>query len=294
MPDPDTAVCDRTVIYHRPRRACTGSRRRLLLAGLCVSAILLLAVGAAGALCGDAAVTVDFLHKSQAPSLAHPFGTDWMGRDMLARTCAGLGVSLGLGLVSALVSSVIAFILAALAAVGGPAVDAAVEWLIDVVMSVPHIVLLILVSYALGRGALGVLVGISLTHWPSLARVLRAEMMQVRAEPFLACSRALGTGRMRLVLNHVVPAVLPQYIVGLALMFPHAILHEASITFLGFGLSPEQPAIGVILSEAMSYLSSGSWWLAVFPGAALVIVVLLFDGMGACLRSLASGAEVQR
>lgn len=287
-------IASEAVVYHAPRRLFAGSRRRLLLLALCASVLVLVAVGIAGALVIDEASAVDFTRKNLAPSLAHVFGTDWMGRDMLARTLAGLSTSLGVGLIAAFVSSLIAFLLAVVAAVGGPVLDGFVDWLIDIVMGVPHIVLLILISYALGRGAVGVLAGIALTHWPSLARVLRAEMMQLRQEPFMACSRALGVGRLRMVLNHVLLAVLPQYLVGLALMFPHAILHEASITFLGFGLSPEQPAVGVILSEAMGYLSSGSWWLAVFPGLALLLVVLLFDAVASSLRSLVSGAEVQR
>lgn len=287
-------IASEAVVYHAPRRLFAGSRRRLLLLALCASVLVLVAVGIAGALVIDEASAVDFTRKNLAPSLAHVFGTDWMGRDMLARTLAGLSTSLGVGLIAAFASSLIAFLLAVVAAVGGPVLDGFVDWLIDIVMGVPHIVLLILISYALGRGAVGVLAGIALTHWPSLARVLRAEMMQLRQEPFMACSRALGVGRLRMVLNHVLPAVLPQYLVGLALMFPHAILHEASITFLGFGLPPEQPAVGVILSEAMGYLSSGSWWLAVFPGLALLLVVLLFDAVASSLRSLVSGAEVQR
>lgn len=287
-------IASEAVVYHAPRRLFAGSRRRLLLLALCASVLVLVAVGIAGALVIDEASAVDFTRKNLAPSLAHVFGTDWMGRDMLARTLAGLSTSLGVGLIAAFVSSLIAFLLAVVAAVGGPVLDGFVDWLIDIVMGVPHIVLLILISYALGRGAVGVLAGIALTHWPSLARVLRAEMMQLRQEPFMACSRALGVGRLRMVLNHVLPAVLPQYLVGLALMFPHAILHEASITFLGFGLPPEQPAVGVILSEAMGYLSSGSWWLAVFPGLALLLVVLLFDAVASSLRSLVAGAEVQR
>lgn len=287
-------IASEAVVYHAPRRLFAGSRRRLLLLALCASVLVLVAVGIAGALVIDEASAVDFTRKNLAPSLAHVFGTDWMGRDMLARTLAGLSTSLGVGLIAAFVSSLIAFQLAVVAAVGGPVLDGFVDWLIDIVMGVPHIVLLILISYALGRGAVGVLAGIALTHWPSLARVLRAEMMQLRQEPFMACSRALGVGRLRMVLNHVLPAVLPQYLVGLALMFPHAILHEASITFLGFGLPPEQPAVGVILSEAMGYLSSGSWWLAVFPGLALLLVVLLFDAVASSLRSLVAGAEVQR
>lgn len=270
------------------------SGRRVLLLSICACVALLFATVLLGSLLHDKAILSDFAAKDMPPSLAHPFGTDWMGRDMFSRTVSGLSASIFVGLVSALASSAIAFALAALAAFGGRMADSAVCWLIDLVMGVPHIVLLVLISYALGRGSLGVFVGISITHWPSLARLLRAEMIQVRSEPHILCARALGASWRTIAFRHVVPAVLPQYIVGIVLLFPHAILHEASITFLGFGLSPEEPAIGVILSEAMGYLSTGSWWLAVFPGIALLLVVLSFEGIGSSLRSLLSRQGVQR
>lgn len=276
-----------------------GNNRRRALAGIAAALVVLAAVVVAGHAVAPAATATDFSAKSLAPSLglggapAHPFGTDWMGRDMLARTLAGLSTSVFVGLLAAVCSSVIALVLGAVAALGGRAADAVVSWLIDLVMGIPHIVLLILVSYALGRGFWGVTVAVALTHWPSLARVLRAEILQLRRRPYLELSRALGVSRVRVAFDHMLPAVLPQLLVGLVLMFPHAILHEASITFLGFGLSPDEPAIGVILSEAMRYLSAGSWWLAVFPGLALLLVVLAFDQLGALLRRLVDARSVQ-
>ena len=253
-----------------------------------------MAIAIAGRTLAGAAAATDFAQKNLAPSLAHPFGTDWMGRDMLCRTLAGLSTSVLVGVASAAVSSIVAIALAVASAFGGHRLDAAIEWLTDLVMGIPHLILLILISYALGRGTLGVLVGVSLTHWPSLSRVLRAEMLQVSAQPFMACSRALGVSRLRLAVTHLVPHVLPQYLIGLVLLFPHAVLHEASITFLGFGLSPEEPAIGVILSEALTYLTAGAWWLAVFPGFALLAVVLLFDMVCRTVSStvLATSASV--
>jgi len=234
----------------------------------------------------DTATTTDFSLKSLAPCLAHPFGTDWMGRDMLARTLSGLSTSVVLGLVAACVSSVIAVILGAAAALCGPKVDAVVSWLIDLIMGVPHIVLLVLISYALGKGFWGVAVGVAITHWPNLARVVRAEILQCKQSDFVMAARRMGKSSAYIAIHHMVPFVLPQFVVGLVLMFPHAILHEASITFLGFGLPPEMPAIGVILSESMGYLTTGMWWLAVFPGIALVAAVMLFDAAGESLRKL--------
>ena len=142
------------------------------------------------------------------------------------------------------------------------------------------------ISFALGRGLWGLLVGIAATHWTSLARLIRGEVMQLRSQQYIAVSRKLGKSSGWILTHHLLPHLVPQFIVGLILMFPHAILHEASISFLGYGLPPEQPAIGIILSESMQYLSTGMWWPAVFPGAVLVGIVLLVDRLGENLRMI--------
>lgn len=278
--------------FHAPCARREGNRASML-HGIVASALILSAIALAGHMVSGRATASDFTMKNLAPSLAHLFGTDWMGRDMLLRTLSGLSTSIFVGLLAAIASSFIALALAAVAALGGRHADAVVGWIIDLVMGIPHIVLLILISYALGKGFWGVTIGVAVTHWPSLARVLRAEIMQCREQPFIAVSVRLGVGRVRLALAHMLPYVLPQLVVGLVLMFPHAILHEAAITFLGFGLSPDEPAIGVILSESMSYLSAGMWWLAVFPGAALVGCVALFARVGDLARRLVDARTVQ-
>lgn len=271
-----------------------SSNRRATLAVFATAVVALIAVVVAGLMLEPVATQANFASKNLAPCPAHPFGTDWMGRDMLARTLAGLSTSVLLGLLAATVSAVIALVLASVAALGGKRADAAVSWLIDLVMGIPHIVLLILISYALGKGFWGVAVGIALTHWPSLTRVLRAEILQCRESAYIGVARRLGQSSARIAVTHMIPAVLPQFVVGLVLLFPHAILHEAAVTFLGFGLSPDQPAIGVILSESMGYLSAGMWWLAVFPGLALVACVLLFDLAGSSLRTLVDPHTAQK
>lgn len=272
-------------LLHKPSRRRLGGRKTTL--AVCIaSAFALMLLAVCGALSQQAAATTDFAGKLSAPSLAHPFGTDMMGRDMLSRTLAGLSTSVLLGLAAACASSLIAIVLGLAAALGGRRADAIVNWMIDLMMGVPHIVLLVLISYALGRGFWGVCVGIALTHWASLARIVRAEVLQCKQSQFVAVARRLGASPAAIARDHMVPYVFPQFIVGLILLFPHAILHEAAITFLGFGLSPDTPAIGVILSESMSYLSMGSWWLAVFPGLALVLAVVLFDLCGQNLRKL--------
>lgn len=279
-------------VLHTPVQRSRGNRATTLVACIAAACALAIVVAAGLALYGQATVT-DFTAKNLSPSLAHPFGTDWMGRDMLSRTLAGLSTSVLVGLLAATVSSVIALVLGCAAALGGKRVDAVISWLIDLMMGIPHIVLLILISYALGKGFWGVTIGVALTHWPSLARILRAEILQCASSDFVAAAARLGAGRLAISARHMVPYVLPQFVVGLVLLFPHAILHEAAITFLGFGLPPEMPAIGIILSEAMGYLSAGLWWLAVFPGLALVVCVMLFDVVGTSLRKLVDPAYAQ-
>lgn len=279
-------------VLHAPRAKGGGNRKRAL--GVLVFALVaLVSICVTGRMNTDAAMAADFAAKNLAPGWDHLFGTDWMGRDMFLRTLSGLSTSVLIGLAAAGVSALIALVLGAAAALGGRKVDAVVTWLIDLMMGVPHIVLLILISFALGKGFWGVCVGVALTHWPSLARVVRAEILQCKQADFVEASRSLGKGPVHIALHHMIPFVFPQFIVGLILLFPHAILHEAAITFLGFGLSPEQPAIGIILSEAMGYLSAGMWWLAVFPGLALLAVVLLFDAAGQSLRRIVDPFSAQ-
>lgn len=254
---------------------------------------LLLSVNITGLLISDARLMADFSQKALPPSPAHPFGTDLLGRDMFARTIKGLSLSLLVGVAASSVSAIIALIVGVAAALGREWFDHIISWFIDLTMSIPHTVLLILISIALGRGLQGLLTGIALTHWTGLARIIRGEVLQVRSRQFIAVSRSLGHSGLWITRKHILPHVIPQFFIGLVLMFPHAIMHEAGLTFLGFGLPPEQPAIGIILSEAMRYLSGGMWWQAFFPGLALVIVVLLIDKLGECLNMLLDPCSAQ-
>ncbi len=248
--------------------------------------VLIVTIYIAGSALSDLALQADFSQKSQPPSLQHPFGTDFLGRDMFVRTIKGLSLSLAVGAIASLIAAVIALIVGVTAALGQGMIDHAVNWFIDLFMSVPHTVLLILISIALNRGAMGILIGIAVTHWTGLARIVRAEVLQIRSQQFVLASRRFGKSPLWVARHHVLPHVLPQFFVGLILLFPHAIMHESGLTFLGFGMPPEHPAMGIILSEAMKYISSGAWWLAFFPGLSLVILVILIEQLGTTVRRL--------
>ena len=261
------------------KRSIINRRTKLLLLILLIAAVLL-GVYLAGAVISDEFIVADFTQKGLKPSWKHPFGTDMLGRDMLIRTIKGLSVSITVGTVASGVSAVIALIVGVIAATGTTWMDNFINWLIDLVMGIPHTVLLILISFACGKGVKGVMIGVAVTHWTGLARIIRSEVLQIRSQQYIEVSRKLGHSSWWITLHHILPHMIPQFIIGLILMFPHAIMHESGLTFLGFGLSPEQPAIGIILSEAMKYLTSGKWWLAFFPGLSLVLVSMMVDNMG--------------
>lgn len=251
-----------------------------------VMAVVLIAVYAFGILLPEESYASDFLNARQPPSREHPFGTDALGRDLMMRTLKGMSVSMTVGLTASVISAVAAVFVGIAAATSDRRVDAFINWVIDLVMGVPHTILVILISFALGRGLKGLLVGIAATHWCSLARLIRGEVLQLRGQQYVAVSRKLGKSSGWILTHHLLPHLVPQFFVGLILMFPHAILHEASVSFLGYGLPPEQPAIGIILSESMKYISAGMWWTAVFPGLVMVLIVLLIDRLGDNLRRI--------
>ncbi|WP_138420113.1 ABC transporter permease [Aquibacillus sediminis] len=261
------------------------SLRQRTIAKIVIALVLLLIMVVSSLLIGPDRLGVNLDLRNQSPSLDFLFGTDWLGRDMLARTLKGLVLSLGVGVLAAFASTCIALLLSLVAA-WSSWTDRLVSWLIDLFLSVPHLVTLILISFTVGGGFKGVVIGLSLTHWPSLTRVLRAELLQIKQAEYIQVSKRLGKTRGWIARHHYLPHLMPQLLIGFTLLFPHAILHEAAVTFLGFGLSAEQPAIGVILSESMNYLTTGMWWLAFFPGLSLVCMVALFDLLGQSVRKM--------
>jgi len=237
-------------------------------------------------LLGDEGLKTALNERNLAPTLNHPFGSDWLGRDMLTRTLQGLSLSLRVGLLAAVISALLGMGLGVLSAMLGGKVDTVITWVIDVFFSLPHLVLLILISFAMGGGLRGVLIAVAFTHWPGLARVIRAEALQVKNSDYVQLAAKFGHSPWWIARHHLLPHLVPQFLVGLILLFPHAILHEAGLTFIGIGLSPHTPAIGIILAESMRHLSTGYWWLGVFPGVVLLIAVKVFDVLGENVRTL--------
>ena len=262
----------------------------LLAAGLALAVLMTIAVVAA--LMPDSGLVTHLDARILPPSWTHPFGTDPLGRDMLTRTIKGLAVSMRVGLIASTGATLIAITLGILSALSKK-LDMGIGVLIDLTMALPHLVLLILISFALGGGTKGVIIAVAISHWPGLARLVRAEVRQVLSSDYLQVSRLLGRSGWQVAAKHVLPHVLPQALVGAVLLFPHAILHEAGLTFLGFGLEPHLPATGVLLSESMRYVSAGWWWLGVLPGLCLLAMVLTFEQVALGLRLMLDPRRAQ-
>ena len=262
-----------------------GIREKTILS-LIIFAVFFITILIAGSVIDPETFSIDLINKNQSPSIMHIFGTDWIGRDMFFRTLKGLSISMKIGVLSSIISGIIAVILGIIGPTCGKRVDAVITWFIDLVLSVPHTLIIILISMAAGGGLKGIVLGVSLTHWTSLTRVIRAEVMQIKEAEYTKIARNFGKSSFYIAKNHILPHIIPQLLVGIVLIFPHAILHESSVTFLGFGLQSHEPAIGIILSESMKYLTSGKWWLAFFPGLSLVLVSIMVDNMGKKLGKL--------
>ena len=270
----------------------SNRRRRAIVLAVVLGTILFVALVAGLTMSPDYYAS-DFSQKQQAPNAEHWFGTDFLGHDMFCFSIRGLALSIVIGLFASAISGFVALLLGSISAVCGGWVDKVVLWLADLLMSIPHMVMLLLISFAVGGGTFGVVVAVALTHWPSLTRVIRAEVLRIRTGEFVAASRAMGKSDLWIAWHHVIPNVLPQFIVGTILLFPHAILHESALTFLGFGLPLDSPAIGAILSSSMKYLATGAWWLAVFPGLMMVAIVLLTFTLGDDIKQLTDPHTVQ-
>lgn len=262
------------------------NRRQATLMTITLCSLFLMAIVFSSSWIGDTGLSPALTERNQSPSPTHWFGTDWLGRDMLTRSLHGMSLSVQVGLLAASISAVIGTGLGLISGTLGGKIDAVITWIIDVFFSLPHLVLLIMIAFAMGGGTKGVIVAVALTHWTGLARVIRAETLQVNSSDYVQLSHKLGHPPLWIARHHIFPHVIPQLLVGLILLFPHAILHEAALSFIGIGLSPHTPAIGIILAESMRHLSTGYWWLGVMPGLLLLLAVKAFDTLGENLRGL--------
>jgi len=218
------------------------------------------------------------------PSAAHPFGTDDLGRDLLARVVVATPISLGIGLTAAAVSLAVGFAVGASAGYFGGVVDLLLSRVVEVVLCFPVLFLLLALAAFLPPSPWTVILAIGLTTWPGDARYARAEVMRVKDLDYARAARASGASTSRVLLRHLLPNVLPPLLVSAAFGVAWAILAEAALSFLGVGLPTPGASWGGILAAAPAYIEE-AWWMALFPGLALFLTVAAYNLLAEGLRT---------
>jgi len=211
-------------------------------------------------------------------------GTDRYGRDILSRLIVGIRVSLSVGLITVILSLSIGILLGALAGYFGGRTDQSIMWLLNVIWSIPTLLLVFALTLLLGKGFWQVFIAIGLTMWVNVARLVRGQVMAVKQLEYVEAAHALGYSDARIILRHILPNILGPVMVIAASNFASAIVIEAGLSFLGIGVQPPQPSWGLMIKENYNFIITHHPLLALVPGIAIMLLVLAFNLLGNGLR----------
>ena len=277
-------------------------RHRLAVASAIVLLVMALAVVLGPTIWQVPINEIDFTARMEPPSAVHPFGTDDLGQDLLARMLYGGRISLSVGLAAMMVSIVVGTVIGSLAGISRGSIDAALMLLTDLFLSLPQLPLLLLIIYLFRdalKSVLGVEGGVFVLvvaviggfRWMPVARLVRAQFLSLREKEFVEAARALGASTLRQVLRHILPNALGPVIVAGTINVADAIIAESTLSFLGLGFPPDIPTWGRLLFEAKDYLDFAPHW-ALFAGAAIFLTVLSINFIGDGLRDVLDPRKV--
>jgi peptide/nickel transport system permease protein len=224
--------------------------------------------------------------QSNDNKMTFVLGTDRYGRDLLSRLLLGARVSLSVGIISVLIALLIGIPIGSLAGYYGGWIDKVVQTIIQIFWSIPTFLMVIAISFVLGKGFWQVFVAVGLTAWVEIARLVRGQVMSVKKEEFVQAGQVLGFSSLRIIVRHILPQVYPAIIVLAASQFASAILLESGLSFLGIGAQPPMPTWGSMIRDHYSYLLTGQAHLALIPGIAIASLVLAFMSIGTALRDV--------
>ncbi len=229
----------------------------------------------------------------RAPSLDHPFGTDDLGRDVFSRVLLGAHISLLIGFVAVGISITIGTIVGSISGYFGGRIDTIVMRFVDMMMCIPTFFLILTVAALLRPSIWYVALIIGVTGWMGTSRLVRAEFLTLREMDYTQAARACGAGHLRIIFRHILPNALPPVLVSAVLGIAGAILAEASLSYLGFGVQPPDPSWGNIIADGKQYILD-AWWLIVFPGVAIFMTTLAFYVTGEGIRTALDPKETKQ
>ncbi len=243
--------------------------------------VIMAILSATGVLAGD--WTKEVGPSYGVPTSEHLFGLDIFGRSVLAKTIKGSEVAMSVGLVTAIFSIVIGVVLGAIAGYFGGIVDEIIVWFYTTFTSIPNIMLLMVITFILGKGLLAVYLALGLTSWVSLCRLIRAEVMRHKDREYIHAATAVGAGNFRKLFRHIIPNVTHIIIINFSLQFQTAIKSEVILSYLGLGVQG-MPSWGTMIDDSKLELARGVWWQLAAATFAMMIVVLAFNILGDSLR----------
>jgi peptide/nickel transport system permease protein len=258
-------------------------RNRLAAAGGVVILFLFVVAAFPGLFTSQNPDRIDVTKILQPPSVAHPLGTDDLGRDVLARMVYGARVSMKVGFVAVGIAVSIGLVVGLLSGFYGGRVDDVLMRLVDIMLCFPTFFLILAAIAFLSPSIVIIMAVIGVTSWMGVARLVRAETLSLKERDFVAAARAQGAGTIRIVFRHILPNALAPILVAATLGVAGAILTESALSFLGIGVQPPTPSWGNILTIGKNYIQF-AWWLSLFPGLAILITVLGYNLLGEGIR----------
>lgn len=281
-----TATLTRTsVVARRPRVIGV-----LDVAALAFLALLVVAIAVPGVLSHYDPLAAAPGQTLQAPSLAHPFGTDYLGRDLFSRVMHGTSRTLLASTIAVSIGLGVGTLLGLFAAYFGRGVDAVISRIVDVLLSIPGLLLSMMIVVALGFGAINAAIAVGIASVATFARLMRSEVLRVKALTFVESSRHLGVGPASLLFRHVLPNSWGPVLSMTTLQFGSSILAIAALSFLGYGAPPPQPEWGMLVSEGREYLAS-SPWLTLLPGLVIILTVLSVSRLSKLITAARTGVR---
>ena len=260
-------------------------RNRLMVLGTAIIFGLLLVAALAPLLATHNPYEQILNDRLLAPSMTHWFGTDSLGRDIYSRVVYGSRVTLTIALLVAAISTPLGMLMGIVAGYLGGMVDEILMRLADVFLAFPRLILAIAFAAALGPGVENAIIAIAIAHWPSYARLARAETLNVKNNDYIQAMRVLGAGKARIMAGHILPLTLSSIIVRMSLDMGTIILTAAGLGFLGLGAQPPMPEWGLMVSDGRQFLVD-QWWVSTLPGLAILVVVMGFNLLGDGIRDV--------